>query len=134
MNAQTGIAFLELGEGIIGLHGSIERARRNAEFVVEFPKAIQRNLSHEKAKILFLQCFTNLFYGLVGEISVGRNIDLADMVLPDKLPADFAELGSQERLASREVKIFDTAERAREGNEFFRGEIITPVQVAPVEA
>ena len=52
----------------------------------------------------------------------------------DELAADFAEFRAQERLAAREVQVLDAAQRAREGEDLVLGQVVAPVQVAPVEA
>ena len=86
-----------------------------------------------RSKSFLLQRFGDLLDGLVGEVAIGRNIDLADLVVADELAADLAELRPQERFAAGEIEILDPAERSRKSEELLCRQIVTPVEVLPVE-
>ena len=72
--------------------------------------------------------------GPVGEVAVGRHVDLPRPVVLDELQADLGELLPQERLAAREIEVLDRAEVARERADLVEREVVAAVEVPPVEA
>ena len=99
--AQPGIAFLQLGQGLVGFHRLLKGALRFAEFVVKGRHAVERNLGDEQTQFFFLERALDLLHRAIGEVRVGGHVDLAHSVVTDKLPANLRELLPEKRLSAR---------------------------------
>ena len=51
--------------------------------------------------------FGDLFDRTFRKVAVGGDVNLAHLIVLDKLAADFAEFGAQERLAAGQIKVLN---------------------------
>ncbi|MBV6497731.1 MAG: hypothetical protein JFAIHJKO_02882 [Pyrinomonadaceae bacterium] len=84
--------------------------------------------------MLIRENLSQSLFGAIGEIPVGRNIDILNVVVPNEQLTDLGELAANEGFAAREIQVLKIAEFKRQFLKFLVGEIIAFIQFFPVKA
>jgi hypothetical protein len=101
---------------------------------VELRHTVERDFRDEHIECRFFEHVRDGRDGLVRVVAVRRDVDLLDGIGPDEFAANLREFLAEERLATREVQVFDRAEAVRQLEDLVLRQVIALVEARPVEA
>ena len=113
VNTEPGFVPLELREHLVGFHRFRERFGISSETIVILGCAVERYLANEELQCPRLKDLPKLSLSSIGEVGVGRNVDLLNVVVLDEERADFGEFRADEWFAARQIEVFEIAQLLR---------------------
>jgi hypothetical protein len=134
VDSQTRIGGLQLGKRVIRFHRAVERPFGATKSVVILASPVQRELADEEPQTRVGEHIAKRPHRIRCIPAAGRHVHLAGAVVLDELMDDGSEFAPQERLAACELQVLDRAEIVRQSDNLLVREVVTPVQVLPIEA
>ena len=95
--------------------------------VVEIRRSIQGELNGKKFQIFFLQRFSHFMDSLIRIPTVCRHVDLPNLIMLNKAPANVREFFSEKRLTAGQIQILNLTEGIGKGKYFVLGQVVPAV-------
>src|SRR5579863_4314105 len=133
MDPQPRLAGLQFGQGLVRFDQFLERFRVAPEPIVILGHPVDRELANKKLEALFLEDAFQRDDRALGEVSVGRHINLLDAVIVYEKFADLGELRAQEWFTARQVQVLNPPQVPRESENLFHRQIVALIQVLPIK-